>query len=95
MIERQKKRQRLTAKYKDKRVTLKQQIKDTQLFSEKLTIHRQLQALPRDSSATRLHNRCLLTGRPKAYYRDFGLSRHVLREMAHQGLLPGVRKASW
>ncbi len=95
MIERQKKRQRLTAKYKDKRATLKQQIKETQLFSEKLTIHRQLQALPRDSSATRLHNRCLLTGRPKAYYRDFGLSRHVLREMAHEGLLPGVRKASW
>ena len=95
MIERQKKRQQLTAKYKDKRAALKQQIKDTQVFEEKLTIHRQLQILPRDSSATRLHNRCLLTGRPKAYYRDFGLSRHVLREMAHEGLLPGIRKASW
>jgi small subunit ribosomal protein S14 len=95
MIERQKKRQQLTAKYKDKRAALKQQIKDTQVFEEKLTIHRQLQTLPRDSSATRLHNRCLLTGRPKAYYRDFGLSRHVLREMAHEGLLPGIRKASW
>lgn len=95
MIERQKKRQRLTAKYKDKRAALIQKIKETELFAEKLTLHRQLQALPRDSSATRLHNRCLLTGRPKAFFRDFGLSRHVLREMAHQGLLPGVQKASW
>ena len=95
MIERQKKRQRLNAKYKDKRAVLKNKIKETELFEEKLTIHRQLQALPRDSSATRLHNRCLLTGRPKAYFRDFGLSRHVLREMAHEGLLPGVQKASW
>ena len=95
MIERQKKRQRLTTKYKDKRAILKQQIRETELFEEKLTIHRQLQALPRDSSATRLHNRCLITGRPKAYFRDFGLSRHVLREMAHEGLLPGVQKASW
>ena len=95
MIEHQKKRQRLTTKYKDKRAILKQQIRETELFEEKLTIHRQLQALPRDSSATRLHNRCLITGRPKAYFRDFGLSRHVLREMAHEGLLPGVQKASW
>ena len=95
MIERQKRRQYLTAKYKEKRLILKQQIKETELFEEKLTIHRQLQTLPRDSSATRMHNRCFLTGRPKAFFRDFGLSRHVLREMAHEGLLPGVRKASW
>jgi small subunit ribosomal protein S14 len=95
MIERQKKRQRLTVKYKDKRLALKKRITATELFEEKLTIHCKLQALPRDSSATRLHNRCLLTGRPKAYFRDFGLSRHVLREMAHEGLLPGVQKASW
>ena len=95
MIERQKRRQYLTAKYQEKRLILKQQIKETELFEEKLTIHRQLQALPKDSSATRMHNRCFLTGRPKAFFRDFGLSRHVLREMAHEGLLPGVRKASW
>jgi small subunit ribosomal protein S14 len=95
MIERQNKRQRLTVKYKDKRSALKKRITETELFEEKLTIHCKLQALPRDSSATRLHNRCLLTGRPKAYFRDFGLSRHVLREMAHEGLLPGVQKASW
>ena len=95
MIEREKKRQRLVINYKSKRAALKQQIKETELFEEKLTIHRKLQLLPRDSSSTRLHNRCLLTGRPKGYFRDFGLSRHVLREMAHECLLPGVTKSSW
>ena len=62
---------------------------------EKVEIHRQIQQLPRDSARTRLHNRCWMTGRPRGYYRDFGLSRHVLREMAHKGLLPGVVKSSW
>nr|AUJ22912.1 ribosomal protein S14 [Coccomyxa sp. SUA001] len=95
MIERERKRQRLVMTYKNKRDELKQQIQETELFEEKLTIHRKLQLLPRDSSPTRLHNRCLLTGRPKGYFRDFGLSRHVLREMAHDCLLPGVTKSSW
>jgi small subunit ribosomal protein S14 len=78
-----------------KRENLKEMIKKASSLKEKLTLHRKLQQLPRDSSSVRLHNRCLVTGRPKGYYRDFGLSRHVLREMAHQGLLPGVQKASW
>lgn len=95
MIERERKRQRLVMTYKRKRDELKQQIRETELFEEKLSIHRKLQLLPRDSSPTRLHNRCLLTGRPKGYFRDFGLSRHVLREMAHECLLPGVTKSSW
>jgi small subunit ribosomal protein S14 len=95
MIERERKRQRLVMTYKNKRDQLKQQIRETELFEEKLSIHRKLQLLPRDSSPTRLHNRCLLTGRPKGYFRDFGLSRHVLREMAHECLLPGVTKSSW
>jgi small subunit ribosomal protein S14 len=95
MIERERKRQRLVMTYKNKRDKLKQQIRETELFEEKLSIHRKLQLLPRDSSPTRLHNRCLLTGRPKGYFRDFGLSRHVLREMAHECLLPGVTKSSW
>nr|UXD06471.1 ribosomal protein S14 [Eutreptiella sp. CCMP1594] len=56
---------------------------------------RMLQKLPKNSSRSRLHNRCIVTGRPKGYYRFFGLSRHVLREMAHEGLLPGVTKSSW
>jgi small subunit ribosomal protein S14 len=95
MIQREKKRNRLVITYKEKRNALKQEIKNTELFEEKLTIHRRLQLLPRNSSTTRLHNRCLLTGRPKGYFRDFGLSRHLLREMAHNCLLPGVTKSSW
>lgn len=54
-----------------------------------------LQKLPRNSSKTRLHNRCLLTGRPKGYIRTFGISRITFREMASNGLIPGVKKASW
>jgi small subunit ribosomal protein S14 len=62
---------------------------------EKLELHRQLQQLPRNSNPTRLRNRCWITGKPRGVYSDFGLCRNVLREMAHEGLLPGVRKASW
>jgi small subunit ribosomal protein S14 len=95
MIQRELKRQRLIMKYSKKRDTLKKQIKETTFLKEKLTLHRKLQQLPRNSSTVRLHNRCMVTGRPKGYFRNFGLSRHVLREMAHDGLLPGVTKASW
>ncbi len=95
MIEREKKRQRLVIKYAKKRENLKQEIQNTSFLEEKLNIHRKLQRLPRNSAPVRLHNRCLITGRPKGYYRDFGLSRHLLREMAHDCLLPGVTKSSW
>ena len=61
----------------------------------KLEIHSKIQRLPRNSSKIRIRNRCWKTGRPRGYYRDFGVSRHVLREMAHQCLLPGVTKSSW
>jgi len=95
MIERELKRQRLVMKYATKRETLKKQIKEATSLREKLALHRKLQQLPKNSSPVRLHNRCTITGRPKGYFRDFGLSRHVLREMAHEGLLPGVMKSSW
>jgi small subunit ribosomal protein S14 len=95
MIQRELKRQKLVMKYATKRAALKEQIKQSSFLKEKLALHRKLQQLPRNSSAVRLHNRCMITGRPKGYFRDFGLSRHVLREMAHQGLLPGVCKSSW
>lgn len=95
MIQRELKRQRLVMKYAKKRAMLKEQIKQASSLKEKLTLHRQLQQLPKNSSPVRLHNRCTVTGRPKGYFRDFGLSRHVLREMAHEGLLPGVKKSSW
>ena len=95
MIQREFKRQRLVMKYAKKRAVLKKQMKQAISLKEKLALHQKLQQLPRNSSPVRLHNRCTVTGRPKGYFRDFGLSRHVLREMAHQGLLPGVQKSSW
>jgi small subunit ribosomal protein S14 len=95
MIQRELKRQRLVMKYSKKRAKLKKAMKEASSLKEKLDVNRQLQKLPRNSSPVRLHNRCSVTGRPQGYFRDFGLSRHVLREMAHEGLLPGVRKASW
>ena len=78
-----------------KRQNLKEQIKSTAFLEEKLALYAKLQKLPRNSSAVRLHNRCSVTGRPKGYYGAFGLSRHVLREMSHNCLLPGVKKSSW
>lgn len=95
MIEREKKRQKLVEKYAQKRAELQEQFVAAETQQEKLEIHRLIQQLPRNSAPTRIRNRCWLTGRPRGYYRDFGLSRHVLREMAHQGLLPGVVKSSW
>lgn len=95
MIERERKRARLIAKYAEKRNELKLAIKQTTSMEEKFILHRKLQNLPQNSAPVRFHNRCQITGRPKGYFRDFGLSRHVLREYALQGLLPGVRKASW
>lgn len=95
MIEREKRRQRLVAKYAQKRETLKAQFTQATSQQERINLHRQIQRLPLNSAPNRLRNRCWVTGRPRGYYRDFGLSRNVMREMAHQGLLPGVRKASW
>nr|YP_009033690.1 ribosomal protein S14 [Roya anglica]YP_009256853.1 ribosomal protein S14 [Roya obtusa]AHZ11073.1 ribosomal protein S14 [Roya anglica]ANI25979.1 ribosomal protein S14 [Roya obtusa] len=95
IIERDKKRQALSLKYYDRRQTLKNQIKQAVSIDEKCRLHRELQSLPRNSAPTRIQRRCFVTGRPKSVYRDFGLSRHVLREMAHACLLPGVTKSSW
>ncbi len=95
MIEREKKRQKLVDKYADKRAALKEEFENATSQREKLELHRQLQQLPRNSAPNRVRNRCWVTGRPRGYYRDFGLSRHVLREWAHKGLLPGVVKSSW
>ena len=95
MIERDKKRSKLVLKYAKKRLEGKQKIKEAITFEEKFLAHRELQKLPRNSAKIRIRNRCWKTGRPRGYYRDFGVSRHVLREMAHQCLLPGVTKSSW
>jgi small subunit ribosomal protein S14 len=87
--------QKLILKFEKKRWFLKKEIQQAPSLKMKLFLHRKLQKFPRNSSAVRLRNRCMLTGRSRGYYRDFGLSRHLLREFAHQGLLPGVRKSSW
>jgi small subunit ribosomal protein S14 len=95
LIEREKKRANLVAKYADKREELLEQFSNATSQAEKLEIHRQIQRLPRNSAPSRKRNRCWLSGRPRGYYRDFGLSRNAIREMAHEGLLPGVVKSSW
>jgi len=95
MIEREKKRIKLHKKYALKRSNLLKKYQSENSFHLKLELHSKLQQLPRNSAKTRIRNRCWKTGRPRGYYRDFGVSRHVLREMAHQCLLPGVTKSSW
>ncbi|RYX79770.1 30S ribosomal protein S14 [bacterium] len=95
MIERERKRQDLVNKYFPQRERLKAEIKMASSLEARLALHRKLQKLPRNSAPVRLHNRCSLTGRPRGYYRFFGVSRHMLRQLAHQCVLPGVRKASW
>lgn len=95
LIEREKKRKNLVQKYLKKRQQLKLQIKKSMFLEEKFNIHTKLQKLPRNSAPTRLHNRCMISGRPKGFYRDFGVSRHFVRELAHEGFLPGLQKASW
>ena len=95
MIEREKKRIHLTKKYASKRTNLLHQYQNEKNFNLKLQLHSNIQKLPRNSSQTRIRNRCWKTGRSRGFFRDFGLSRHVFREMAHQCLLPGVTKSSW
>ena len=95
MIEREKKRIRLEKKYAFQRSTLLKEYKQERSFLGKLEIHSKIQKLPRNSAKNRIQNRCWKTGRPRGVFRDFGLSRHVFREMAHQCLLPGVTKSSW
>ena len=95
MVEREKKRMKLEKKYAMKRVLLLNSYKKEEDFKKKMNLHSQIQKLPRNSSKTRSRNRCWKTGRPRGVFRDFGLSRHVVREMAHKCLLPGVTKSSW
>ena len=95
MIQREKKRIKLHKKYAFKRSSLLKKYQNEKSFNLKLELHSKLQKLPRNSAKTRIRNRCWKTGRPRGYFRDFGLSRNVIREMAHQCLLPGVTKSSW
>lgn len=95
MIQREKKRIYLEKKYASKRANLLTEFCNEKSFNRKLEIHSKLQKLPRNSAKTRIRNRCWKTGRPRGVFRNFGISRHVFREMAHQCLLPGVTKSSW
>ena len=95
MIQREEKRNRLSLKYNLKRESLKEQLKLTSDYQSKLSIYKKIEKLPKNSTPSRKRNRCWATGRSRAFYRDFGLSRHVLREMAHEGLIPGLKKSSW
>ena len=96
MIERQKKRERMVAKYAPKRAALNDIINDqSKPMEERFKATLKLAELPRNSSATRLKNRCELTGRPRAYYRKLKLSRIMLRELGSFGQIPGLVKSSW
>lgn len=96
MIERETKRRKLVAQYASKRAALKAIISDeSKPMEERFRASLKLAQLPRNSSATRLHNRCQLTGRPHAYYRKLKISRIALRELGSSGQLPGVVKSSW
>ena len=90
------KRKKLVDMYATKRKDLLSKIKDPNLSYEEKQMYRlKLEKLPKNSNPIRVRNRCNLTGRPRSYYRRFGLSRISLREMASQGLIPGITKASW
>ncbi len=93
---REQKRRRLVAKFAAKRAALLATIKNPKASDEeRYEARMKLQQLPRNASPTRLRNRCALTGRPRGYFRKFGLSRNKVREFAMAGEIPGVIKASW
>ncbi|MFN7834221.1 MAG: 30S ribosomal protein S14 [Burkholderiaceae bacterium] len=96
LINREKKRIALVAKFSAKRKALNDLINDQSLpDSDRYEARLKLQALPRNSSATRVRNRCELTGRPRGTFRMFGLARNKIREIAMKGEIPGLTKASW
>jgi len=96
VINRQYKRVKLVAKYSKKREALQAIIDNAKMSDEdRFAARLKLQALPRNSNKTRLRNRCALTGRPRGYFRKFGLGRNKLREYAMRGEIPGIVKASW
>ena len=96
MIAREVMRKKSVEKYAQRRKELKERIKSVKVSPEETELATlALQKLPRNSSPCRLRNRCFLTGRPRGYYRRFGLARNKLREHAMQGDIPGLTKASW
>ena len=95
-INRNKKREKLVAQYAVQRAELKAKAKDPSVpVEEQFAARLKLSKLPRNSSKTRIRNRCELTGRPRAFYRKHKLSRIALRELGNKGLIPGLVKSSW
>ena len=95
MLERESKRKKLVAKYSEKRKNILSELKNTTSLEEKFSLNEKIQKLPRNSSSIRVRNRCWKTGKPRGFFRFFGLCRNVIRELAHECVLPGVTKASW
>jgi small subunit ribosomal protein S14 len=95
MLAREQKRKVLVLKYSKKRKELKLQLKQKNSSEIFFQIQKKLQKLPKNSSPIRMRNRCWKTGKPRGYFRFFGLCRNALRELAHDCFLPGVTKASW
>lgn len=96
MVARDEKRAQIVKRYAARRKALKAVIQNPEAApEEKLEAQEKLQKLPRDSSAVRMRNRCRVTGRPRGYYRKFGLGRNKLREAAMNGMIPGLTKSSW
>lgn len=90
MVQRNLKREKVIAKYAEKRQELKLRIKNGDLAAVQ-----ELAKLPRNASPTRHRNRCVINGRPRGYMREFGISRVMFRQLAGEGAIPGVRKSSW
>lgn len=95
MLERERKRKKLTARFAKKREIILNALKSANSLEQIFELNEKIQKLPRNSSRIRIKNRCWKTGRPRGYSRFFGLCRNAVRELAHDCLLPGVTKASW
>ena len=96
MIVKNIRRKQIVERYRERRIELKNIIKSqSSSESDKQIARTKLEKMPRDSNPIRIRNRCVVTGRPRSYYRKFGLSRITFREMALKGEIPGITKASW
>lgn len=95
MLERELKRKKLINKYSKQRSEILNALKKADSLEKIFELNEKIQKLPRNSASIRLRNRCWKTGRPRGYSRFFGLCRNAVRELAHDGLLPGVTKSSW
>jgi len=95
-VNRDERRKALLAKYAERRAELRRQLKDPNVsIEDKIRVQHEFAKIPRNSCPTRKNRRCNVSGRSKAYYRKFGISRIALRDLALAGQLPGVRKSSW